>query len=355
MVTGLKKTRQDDSDLYDDVAGYTNTANIAIAQGLTDQERKQAKTFLILFDNLWGVCIVKGEPGAGKDTFGNYLSYNLRRYFPNRTLLRSERPTRLFGKYDGLFNEEVLADEIGRMREVSKGTAYKDRIGVMDKAADEWVTEEGRVLLQNSVLYTPEYWKWCYNREPFNPMNRTMGGIHRQIRHLNAFIIGSIQDVTELDKKTCLPYVKWRVTCVRSKIDTSRYSFFVERVKYDPRQDLLIEKSRAFSIPVDAGKPRSFIGDGKIIIKRPDYLPETEEERVVLEAIKSGIDNYEHLVEILSTVGDMSERETLDTLKTLCLWLPNRPPKFVIWYPCYYFIFNSQSAPNMRTSLRMSD
>ena len=83
--------------------------------------------------------------------------------------------------------------------------------------------------------------------------------------------------------------------------------------------------------------------------------PETEEERIVLDVVKAGADNYETLVEFLETEGDMSEIETLMTLKQLCLKLPDRPPKFAIWYPCYYFLFNSRSVPQINTGLKVGD
>lgn len=174
-------------------------------------------------------------------------------------------------------------------------------------------------------------------------------------RHLDVFIIGTVQNPTELDKKTCLKYIDWRVTCTRSVVNKTGFTYFVQKVKYDPRMDMLVPISKPYPISVDGGKPQSFIGDGKIVVKKYDYLPETEEERVVLTALKAGISNYEELVELLETEGDMSERETLSTLKELSLKLPGKKPKFVIDYPCYYKIFNSKSAPQIRTSLKMEE
>ena len=106
-------------------------------------------------------------------------------------------------------------------------------------------------------------------------------------------------------------------------------------------------------MPIDAGKPRSELGNGKIVIKRHNYQPETEEERVVLEVLKAGVDTYEGIVELLEDEGDMSEREVLDTLKGLGLKLPGRRPKMVIDYPCYFRIYNSKSAPQIKTSVRV--
>ena len=78
-------------------------------------------------------------------------------------------------------------------------------------------------------------------------------------------------------------------------------------------------------------------------------------------AAKVGVDYQLHelpndiseqeLVDFISDEGDMTEDEILTTLKQLCLKLPEMRPKFVIWYPCYYFIFNSRSAPQYKSSL----
>lgn len=344
-----------DPSLFDDTAGYEDEPEVRLTRGLTEQERHQAGVLYRLFNELWGVCLVVGDPGSGKDTFGNYLSHTLKRYFPHKRVLRDEKPRRLFGRYDGLFNDRVIADDLMRMREFAKGAGATKLNGVLEKAADEWVTQKGTVLLKNSVLYLTEYWRYCYNREPHNPMNKTMGAIQKVKRHLDVLVIGTTQLASELDKKTSLPWIDWRVTCTRSQRDTTRYTYFVEKVQYDYRRDVLYSMSKPFGLPIDAGKPRSFLGNGKIIIRNPNYSPETEEERIVLSVLKAGADTYEELVEFLETEGDMTEIETLATLKELCLKLPGKRPKFAVWYPCYYFLFNSKSAPQIKTTLKVSE
>lgn len=342
-------------ELFDEAAGYDEDIGVRLADGLTQEERGQATILYNLFNELWGVCLIVGDPGTGKDTFGNYLAYTLKRYFPQKRILRDEKPRALFGEYAGLFNEQVIKEDLKRMREAAKGVGATKIDEVMEKAADEWVGKEGNVLLKNSVLYLTEYWRYCYNREPHNPMNKTMGGIHKMKRHLDCFIIGTGQLASELDKKTCLPWVDWRVTCTRSRVNKTGFTYFVERVKYDRRMDLLMPISKPFAIPVDAGKPRSFMGDGRITVRKPKYEPQTEEERIVLTALKAGVDKYDELVELLETDGDMSEWETLATLKELRFGKQGGKLKWVVDYPCYFGLFNSKSAPQMRTSVRVSD
>lgn len=351
-------------ELYDETPGYENESNLILAPGLSAVDMKQATILYRLFNELWGLCIIRGDPGTGKDTFLNWLLYTIKRYFPNKRIIRDEKPRKLFGAYDSLFNEATIQENLKRMREIAKGerAGVDKSIGQMvyndalEKAADEWVGSDGaKVLLQNAVIGLTEFWKYVYNREPHNPMNKTMGGIHKMKRHLNSLIVGCTQLESDLDKKTCKPFVDWRVTCTRSAKDTSRYMFIVEKVKYDKRQDVLVPIGKPFIIPVDAGKPRSYIGDGKIIIKKHHYIPQTEEERIVLEVLKAGVTNYDDLVSYIESEGDMSEYEILYTLKELCLKLPGKNLKAVIWYPCVYFLFNSRSAPSLKSGIKVEE
>lgn len=354
MVLGSKIKTPD--ELFDDTSGYEDDSGIRLSVGLSEQERRQAAILYRLFNELWGLCIVRGDPGTGKDTFLNWFLYTVKRYFPQKRILRDEKPRKLFGDYDGLFNEESLREDLKRMRDITKGVGVKNIDEEMQKAADEWVASDGaRVLLQNSVLGLTEFWNYVYNREPHKPINKTMGGIHKMKRHLNVLIVGCVQLEEDLDKKTCKPFIDWRVSCLRSNRDTTRYSFIVEKVKYDRRMDLIIPVSQPFIIPVDAGKPRSFIGDGKIIIRKPNYTPQSGEEKIILDCIKDGLDNYEQLVEFLEDEVEMPEIETLSILKELCLKLPGKRAKFAIWYPCYYFVFNSRSVPQLKTTIKVGD
>lgn len=345
-----------DDNLFDESAGYEDDTGVKLTKGLSEQERKQATLIYRLFNELWGLCIIRGDPGAGKDTFLNWFLFTCKRFFPEKRILRDEKPRKLFGSYAGLFNEERIKEDLKQMRDIAKGVSIGQMDAVLDAAADKWAkSDRARILLQDSIVGLTEFWKYVYNREPHNPMNKTMGGIHKMKRHFNTLIVGCTQLESDLDKKTCKPFIDWRVTCTRSQRDTTRYTFIMEKVKYDKRMDLIIPIGRPFAIPVDAGKPRPYIGDGKIVIKKHYYRPETPEEAIVLEAIKAGLDTYEELVSFLEAAGDMSEYEVLATLKELCLKLPGKRPKFIIDYPCVYHIFNSRSAPNLKTSIKVGD
>lgn len=350
VVQTLGKNSIED-DLFDETVGYDEEVGVRFASGLTLEERQQATILYRLFNELWGVCIVVGDPGTGKDLFGNYLTHKIKQYFPQKRILRDEKPRKLFGKYAGLFNEQVIQHDLSNMRAIAKGLKMSEVDAVMEKAADDWIKGAGEVLLKNAVAYLTEYARYVYNREPHNPMNKTMGAIQKVKRHLDCLIIGTTQLEGELDKKTCKPWVDWKVTCTRSATNKTGFVYYVQKVKYDKRLDVLVPLGRAYPIAVDAGKPRTELGDGKIIIRRSDYIPVNEEERVVLEVIKAGYDTYEGIVDYIETYGDMSEGEILTTLKELKF----RKSKRAIDYSCFFSLYNSKSAPQIKSTLRIEN
>lgn len=355
MVQAAEDTRTSKSteDLFDTTIGYDEETGLKLPDGLSPEDAYRARQLYNLFNGLWGVVIAVGDPGSGKDTFFNYITHRMKTYFPWKRILRDEKPRLLYGPYAGLFNEEVLQEDLAKMREIAIGVSSSQIDRILQRVADAWVTKKGVVLLKNSILYLTEFWRYCYNREPHNPMNKTMGAIHKEKRHIDCLVMGTTQLVSELDKKTCLPWVDWRVTCARSRVNRTRFTYFTERVKYDKRMDILIPISKAFTISIDAGKPRSYLGDGKIVIKDGmwEYPPSGEEERIVLELLKAGVNVYEDIVRVLEREGDMSEWEVLATLKELKFKMSKR----VIDYPCDFGLFNSKSAPNIKSSLKVGD
>ena len=348
----MEKISNSDVQLFDESAGYEDEGDVQFAPGLSDEDKQKAMVLYRLFNELWGLCLITGDPGTGKDCFGNYISYQIKRFFPHKRIMRDERPRKLYGEYAGLFNENVLAEDLARMKALSSGLqSFSERNFVLEKAADDWVSKRGQVMLKNSVLYLTEFWNYCYKRDPHKPINKTMGGIHKMKRHLDCLILGTTQQVEDLDRFTCLPWVDWQVICTRSRVNKTGFVFWVQKVRYDRRVEILIHTGRPFPIIVDAGKPIGYLGDGKIKVKKLDYKPETEEEQIVLNVLKAGAETYEDLVEFISEHGDMSETEILNTLKHLKF----NKRKHVVDYPCWFSIYNSKSAPNLKTSLKLQE
>lgn len=93
------------------------------------------------------------------------------------------------------------------------------------------------------------------------------------------------------------------------------------------------------------------MGDGRIVIQRDNYRPETDEERIVLNVVRAGIDKYEDIVDLLTTQGDMEEDEVLGTLKELKF----RKRKRAVDFPCFFALYNSKSAPSVKSSLKIGE
>ena len=337
-------------ELFDTTIGYDDEIGVQLAEGLTAEEVEQAIKLYRLFNELWGVCIVLGKPGTGKDLFGNIIAYKLKKYFPWKRILRDEKPRMLFGEYAGLFNDKVLSTDLLRMKAVAQGDNGKNTKVVekkLESEAEQWVTSKGEVILKNSVLYLTEYWRYCYNRDPHSPMNKTMGAIHKVKRHLDCLILGTVQLVTDLDRRTCMPFIDWRVTCNRSETNPTGFTYFIERVAYDRRLSSLLPIDKPFPMAFDAGKPRSNIGDGKIKVIKKDFQPVGRVEKKIYEALQAGVTNYEELVEGVR----LDESEILLTLK---LWRFTKGRR-VIDYPCFFGLYNSKSAPQIKSSLKVEE
>lgn len=347
---------RDDPEMFDQSMGYDDETSVKVAEGLSPEDKRKAALLYRLFSDLWGLAVIQGAPGTGKDVFGNYLAYTIKRFFPWKRILRDERPRPLFGAYAGLFTPDSIKSDLDNMRKIAKGIdgmTYSDALG---QAADDWVKGAGEVFLKNSFVLLTEYWKYVPSREPHKPINKTMGAIHKVGRHLDCFILGTVQLLTDLDKYTCKPFIKWIITCTRSKSNPTHFVYIVQPVKYNRDRDRFDFIGKAFPIPIDAGKPRKEIGDGKIRITKPKYQPENENERVVLEALKTGISDYDTLVDFLYEEGDMEEWEILQTLKELGLNMKylGLKVKMAIDYPCYFKIFNSKSAVDIGSNVKLT-
>src|SRR3972149_873494 len=249
-----------DDELFDSTPGYDDEAGVELAPNLTEEKRQFAAHIYKVFDGLMGLCIIVGDPGTGKDLFGNYISYKIKEAFPWKRILRDEKPYPLYGRYAGLFNENTIQSDLAAMRQIAQGAGATKIDGVLDKAADDWVAGAGSVMLKGSLLYLTEYWRYVTRREPHNPINKTMGAIHKVKRHLDNITFGTTQIVGDLDRKTCLPWVDWKVICTHSAKNPTGFVYYVQKVKYDMRADVLVPLGRPTPISFDAGKPRSDLG-----------------------------------------------------------------------------------------------
>ncbi len=355
----VSRNTEDAPELYDESLGYDDETGIKFAPGLSPLDRKRATLLYRLFNELWGLCIVTGDPGTGKDTFCNYITHRIKTYFTWKKILRDERPRALYGPYAGLFNEDMLLKDIKSMKRISKGQKVTpEEEAQMDHQIDDWLHGAGEVKLKNSVLYLSEYWKNCGRLESTSPMCKTMGGIHRLGRHLDCLVFGSVQDPQDLARQQSLRWVNWQVYCRKSTNNITGFNYYVYKMKWDKRRDTLTPmplNQIPFLIPLDAGIPRSYLGDGKIKIRRPDYVPENDYEYNILEVIKSGVDVYEDIVALLTKEEVMNESDISNTVKKLGLKIPGYRPKMVLDYPCDFKTYNSKSAVALKTSIKFGE
>ena len=352
------RNTEDARELYDESLGYDDETGIKFAPGLSPLDRKRATLLYRLFNELWGLCIVTGDPGTGKDTFCNYITHRIKTYFPWKKILRDERPRPLYGPYAGLFDDNMLVKDIKAMTRISKGKITPEEENLLDRKIDDWLHGAGEVLLKNSVLYLSEYWKTCGRLESTSPMCKTIGGIHRLGRHLDCLVFGSVQDPQDLARQQSLRWVNWQVYCRKSSQNITGFNYYVYKMKWDKRRDTLTPmplNQIPFLIPLDAGVPRKELGDGIIRIRRGDYVPENDHEYNVLEVIKSGVNVYEDIVNLLVQEKVMSQQEIGDTVKKLGLKIPGYRPKMVLDYPCYFKIYNSKSAVALNTSVKFEE
>ncbi|KKN41648.1 hypothetical protein LCGC14_0721230 [marine sediment metagenome] len=259
-------TIEGDADLFDDTLEPDEIYETRLNPGLSDAEVKEA---LRLYPFSRGVMIVTGMPGAGKDLYGNVLSWKLKRYFRDKKVLRDERPRRLYGWYEP-FDETVLMEEFRKMKVVAVGGLPKEisrtdteTITNVASISNKWFTSAGGVKLQNSVLYLTEFWRYMHNRNPFNPMGIAVGGILKNWRHMDLLVLGTAQQKQELDRISCLPYVTHEVRCQWAKTLPNTGVYHIYPVRYVGTAGVLEMKGKMINMIIDGGRPRAELGGKK--------------------------------------------------------------------------------------------
>jgi len=342
------------NDLFDYSYGYDDEADVKFDDSIPERFMNEALTLYRKFNGLWGLCLISGMPGEGKDTISNYIQYILHKAFPTKPCVRDEKPRELFGVYDGLFNYDVLKNDLNNMNATATGVAFANKKAALDKAADEWVQNaldnKGDVKLKGSIMMLTEYWRYCSNRDPFAPMNRLMGGIHREKRHLDTLILGSAQLAHDLDRFTCLPYVDWEIRCHKS-VHPGLFHYMMYKCVYDPGKEILIRSPMPIYIMrVDGAEPVDWLGEPIRIIDK-DY-DGTKDENKILDAVRSGIVTWEELdktVRLIPKTGLLKDewlvKNTQALRRTLRGLFLMKPP--VVLYGCWFRLFNSKSAPQI--------
>lgn len=336
----------DKEELFDYSIGYDDDPVLEFDQNLPEWLLEYAIKYYKLFNGLWGLAVASGMPGNGKDLLFNHISWVIKTAFPKK-LMRDEKPRELFGLYDGIFNDLSLKEDLDRMREVSKGVkTLTERNELLAKAADDWVSSTGEVMLKNSVLYLTELWRYCSKRDPHNPMNKTMGGIFKMKRHMDLLTLGTIQLMSDIDRFTCIPFIDWEIKAYKSKVNPTGYVYLVYKCQYTGLRKGLINSDMPIDIiRLDGAQPVDYLGEPVTIIDA-EYKGNKNEQKL-LDAINSGIDTYEGLL------AELKYRNTnvLSIMKSLYSTRIIRKQKPVINYGCWFRLYNSKSAPNIKTNV----
>ena len=229
-------------------------------EGLGYRERKEAE---FLRTMARGVMLVTGQPGSGKDLFGNSVSWLNKYYFDRRALL-DFLPKKAYGKYTP-FNASVMMREIDKMAKkagMENFQSSKDE-GEGDFLKDEtvrWATEgEGELLLESAVLYLSELKRYCYNRNPHNPFNKFIGSICTVWRHLDLLVIGTHVQAHEIDRYSFLEYVTHRAKCSWSLSRPNTADVRVSRGAYIGVNNVYDVTAKDVIVHVDGKKPRRIL------------------------------------------------------------------------------------------------
>lgn len=247
-----------------------------LRDGLTWKQKKDAE---FLYTVSRGVMLVTGEPGGGKDLFSTGISALNKAYFGRRILL-DFLPKVAFGEYVP-FNVHVMIREINKMAKmagidfIGLNETSVDHIG-LDKASEEkankigdmtqeWATSgEGEALLQGAVLYLSELKRYCHNRNPHNPVNKFVGAICSQWRHLDLLIIGTHIFANEIDVKGFLQYVTHRARCTWSMTRPDTSKVVIDRGKFIVGTNVYDVEGKPVVYYVNGNKPLDIL-DGKKI------------------------------------------------------------------------------------------
>jgi hypothetical protein len=246
--------------------------SIELNLGLSEWEVQDAFHILRIikgngpFFGFAGNMLVSGPPRSGKDLFMAVMGWKGKRYFKGKKVLRDEHPTKLFGEYT-FFNEDTLVSDVTRMSDVAEDDddRKKKKLSRADfaRTIGEWCAESGEVLLQNSIVCKGEFWKDVDCRRPMSPMTLAFSGFMKMFGHLDMLLMGSVQDVDDLDRKRILPWVALHAKCTwwTDIPNTTRVSIY--HVKWSKSKQQLITLHRPFNIFLDGGRPRSELGGAR--------------------------------------------------------------------------------------------
>jgi hypothetical protein len=267
MVVENKNLTEELEDLYDFTPSPDDSEFPPLNEGLTEEEIAEAPIYNQLKR---GVMVTTGEPGSGKETFMHFLLFKLRTLFKGFNVMLDKKPRILFGKYIP-FNETILMDEFRMLDEryktgksdirhdFARYSKHKEKI---NELVNQWrgINEE---LFYNCGMGLGEFWRYFYNRDPHNPMNKAISPLFKRFRHYDLLVLGSAPHLAELDIKSCLQYVTHEVRCSQ----TSRKGIHIATIhphRYYAGRSIFEVADVPTTFIIDALEPRDRLG-GKCV------------------------------------------------------------------------------------------
>lgn len=304
-----------DSKYYDD-SDSVGINDIPIT--LTNPTRAERREIKFLKTIYKGVMFVTGGPGQGKDLFGVVLSYLMKRYF-NRRVLLDFKPKRLFGEYT-YFNPQLMMSEISKMARLSgvEGVDVDKPLSdaqakVFTEAAKEWI-DDNVLLFQNAVVYFSELKRYCYKRNPSNRINKFVGALNDQWRHLDMLVIGTHLQENEIDQFTFMDKAKLKTVCkwMLTRPNTTRAKVY--RDVYLNEDGVFNASLKPVPYLVDGGAPRDFLTHKDTVFTiTPQGIKEAKSNIILSLLKKAGATSVEVIADSLSARLD----ETLSALYSL--------------------------------------
>jgi hypothetical protein len=312
---------------------------------LPDPTREERREIRYLKSIYWGVMFVEAKVGQGKDLFVFTLSYQGKRYF-GRPIVLDTRPRKLFGFYHYM-NPQIMVREINKMAKKAgiEGVDVKAPLkGKEEQAFDEvargWLGEN-EVMFQNAVVYLSELGRYCPRRNPHNRVNRFIGSLASQVRHLNMLLVGTHVLEKEIDQTTFLGHTniwakpKWGMT----KLNTTDVK--IERGIYESEYGCFNVTLPPFNYQVDGGEPREFLTTPKTLFKAtPKGLKEAGNDKVIESLFQMNLGTALDIAKKLQCgIGN-----AIDALWVLSL-------KGYVVGNRYFDLYNSKSWVNLKPTL----
>jgi hypothetical protein len=143
----------------------------------------------------------------------------------------------------------------------TEGASDEETDKIVVNASEKFI-ERNEVLFQGAVIYLSELKRYCYNRNPHNPVNKFVGSLCTVWRHLDCLIIGTHVQKHEIDRYSFLEYVTHWAKCSWSLTRPDTTDVTITRGAFIGASGVYDVAAKPIILHVDGGKSRSLL-EGK--------------------------------------------------------------------------------------------